>query len=101
MAIGYAAEEDVFGWSDLARWYRGHRWLFWGFAGLFFGWCIRGGFGAGGWEPIHGTLVYIPSAPAMTFLGWVAQVLGGALLLWGVSHNLQRRKNRRKRRLAA
>lgn len=98
MPIGYAAEDEVvFGWGDLARWYRGHRWLVWGCFGLLFGWCIRGGFGQGGYEQIHATWIHYPPSPAMTLLGWVIQSLGGALLLWGFAVQIQRRRKRTRR----
>ena len=90
MPVSYAAndaDED-----ELARWYRRHRWLGWGCAGLFFGWCVRGGFGQGGWEPIGATWVYYPPSPVMIVLGWLIQALGGMLLLWGLGVTLKRRK---------
>jgi|GEM_PF-6714510 len=93
-----AENDEVYGWDDLARWYRGHRWFVWGGAGLFFGWCLRGGFGQGGYEQIHATWVYTPPSPFMDFLGWLIQALGGLLLLWGLAVTLQRWAARRRRR---
>lgn len=97
MVVGYAAEDEaVVGWTEVACWYRRHRWFVWGVAGLFFGWCLRGGFGQGGWVPIGATWVYSPPSSAMWFLGWAIQALGGALLLWGFAVQIQRRRRGRR-----